>query len=563
MNKVRLKSQISKKSVDELFDYQSKEKINQCFTIEDNRNFYKNNDNEFLLSKHLDLNETFNPVLFGNEYLFNIEKISNNIEQKYYFVSKSNYPSIKISYHNYRLNPNFKEREIPTWISLYNFNYEKNEIKDKNIMEQRKRKNKNFFLKNKKNSYELNIGDVIKLGRVSLVITKIHLQKIKKNNNDANNDNKLKKKANEKINNYVNNKIVRDIYQDYHYKAINKKINIDKNILKKFTFNSNEQTLNNDINNNSFKDDLLNEESNNKNENNKCPSDKIVKQKPEIIEDENLTSKDNKNSDKKISNKTDNLEKNEKLSSNNSNNKEDVNKQKEIKSNSEKNNICRICYCDESEMNSPLINLCNCSGDVKFIHLSCLSEWFKTKSKLLLYSNDICKQLCFNKISCEICKEKYPEIVYDLTKKKTYQIYKPEDIVSALNNIYNNYIIFESFELINQKKVIYIISFDEKNSISIGRGQDSDMRLTDVTVSRIHSMLLRTKENKIIIKDIGSKFGTLILLQAKKVLITNKILAIQIGKLFLNLYTQYYNLNCLYKTFYNICCHFCQKKKEK
>lgn len=31
-------------------------------------------------------------------------------------------------------------------------------------------------------------------------------------------------------------------------------------------------------------------------------------------------------------------------------------------------NICRICYCDELEVDSPLISPCNCSGTMKFIH---------------------------------------------------------------------------------------------------------------------------------------------------------------------------------------------------
>ena len=63
------------------------------------------------------------------------------------------------------------------------------------------------------------------------------------------------------------------------------------------------------------------------------------------------------------------------------------------------------------------------------------------------------------------------------------------------------------------------------------------------------------------IKDAGSKFGTLILLQAKKVLLNNKILSIQIGKLYLNLCVHYSSFNCIYKIFYFICC--CLRKKEK
>ena len=241
MKKVKIKSQISGKSIDELFDYQTPDKINQYFTVDNNRTFYKNNN--YLDSKQLDPNETFNPLLLKNEFLFSIEKIQNNNDQNYYFVSKSNFPSLKLSYHNYRLNSNIKERESPTWISLYNFNNEINEINEKNNFEQRRKKNRNFFLKNKNNSYELNVGDVIKLGRVSLILTKIHLQKNKKNNNDSGNN--LNKKANNKKNN-DNDKIIKDIYNEFHLKVLFNKINIDKDILKKIkTNNSNEQTINN------------------------------------------------------------------------------------------------------------------------------------------------------------------------------------------------------------------------------------------------------------------------------------------------------------------------------
>ena len=569
MKKVKLKSQISGKSIDELFDYQTPDKINQYFTVDNNRTFYKNNN--YLDSKQLDPNETFNPILLKNEFLFSIEKIkNNNNEHNYFFVSKSNFPSLKLSYHNYRLNSNIKERESPTWISLYNFNNEINEINEKNNYEQRRKKNKNYFLKNKNNSYELSVGDVIKLGRVSLILTKIHFQKNKKNKNEGN-DNNLNKKVNNKRNN-DRDKIVKDIYSEFHLKALNNRINIDKNILKKIkTNNSNDITINNNSNNNE-KNSIngasigLNEEKNkNKNDNNnKHLSDKTIKHNQQHINDEIMTSKIKfDSSNKKLNNTYNSIKIDMKLNSNdNHDNKEKNSAKLENKSCSEKNNFCRICYSDEEEVKSPLLNLCNCSGDVKYIHLSCLSHWLETKSKILNLSNNICKQLFFNKIHCEICKEKYPEIIFDLIKRKTYQVYKLEEIFSTLNDIYNNYIIFESFELINQKKLIYIISFDEQNAVSIGRGQDCDVRLGDVTVSRIHSLFVRTKDNKIIIKDAGSKFGTLILLQSKKILINNKILSIQIGKLYLNLCVQFFNLNCFCKILYYICCCFCLNKKK-
>ena len=37
--------------------------------------------------------------------------------------------------------------------------------------------------------------------------------------------------------------------------------------------------------------------------------------------------------------------------------------------------ICRICLCDDNDQNNPLINPCNCSGTMKYIHLLCLKQW--------------------------------------------------------------------------------------------------------------------------------------------------------------------------------------------
>ena len=392
---------------------------------------------------------------------------------------------------------------------------------------------------------------------MSLIITKIQLKNSNKKNNDVNNN--LNKNSNNKVN---NNNIIKDIYQEFHLRALYNKQNPNKNLIKKNTINSNEQSEHNNLNidnNNSIKDKILTK----KNDiNNNKISDKNMKNPLVNINKEYLTSRERIESNKIRINNNDKI--NEKIymiSANN--NKENNIKIIDNKSSSEKHNICRICYCDEEEVNSPLVNLCNCSGDVKFIHLKCLSLWLQTKSKLLTLSNERCKQLLFSKINCEICQGKFPEIVFDINKKKTYQVYKPEDIFSFINNLYNNYIILESFELINQKKIIYIISFDEKNSISIGRGQDCDVRLADVTVSRMHSLFIRTKDNKIIIKDAGSKFGTLILLQAKKVLIKNKTLSIQIGKIYLNLYICHYNLNCLFKLFNYIIFWLCRRKNER
>lgn len=37
--------------------------------------------------------------------------------------------------------------------------------------------------------------------------------------------------------------------------------------------------------------------------------------------------------------------------------------------------ICRICLCDDYDLENPLINPCKCSGTMKYIHLLCLRQW--------------------------------------------------------------------------------------------------------------------------------------------------------------------------------------------
>ena len=465
MSKIFLKSYIHARSFDHLFDYKSDFTTCQSFMLINSTSFYKNNN--FIKPKQKTNNAETPPSKTNSENIFSIDKIINNDKEIFLFNYNKN-----IGYHDYRLNFKNKKREIPAHISLYNFNYEK---KDLNLKE---RKRRNDIFKHNKNYYELNVGDVIKLGRVSLILTKIHFEQ---NNNlehcDTFFENNLNKKENKDV---KYNKIEKDIYKDYHLGK------------SKFKFKNNYENL-------------------------------IMNTKGEIEE-----SKEENNS------------------------------------NSEKRDICRICFTSESESDSPLLTLCKCSGDSKFVHLNCLSHWFKIKSDVFDSSNNIFKKITFNTLECEICKEKFPEMAFDLNNKKPYEIYNPEYFITSLSDLYHNYAIFESFELINQRKIIYIISFDTKNSITIGRSQSSDMKIADVTISRIHSILLRTRDNKLMIKDANSKFGTLILLQAKNIFINDKILSIQIGKILLNMHMEYYKFN-LFSNIYHclICCCYCKKREKE
>lgn len=85
----------------------------------------------------------------------------------------------------------------------------------------------------------------------------------------------------------------------------------------------------------------------------------------------------------------------------------------------------------------------------------------------------------------------------------------------------------------NTTRVIYIIDLDKKETVRLGRGHDSDIRLSDISVSRFHAIIKRDKNGKLVIKDNESKFGTLVLVQNPKFpVIKNNNLQIQVGRVF-------------------------------
>lgn len=75
------------------------------------------------------------------------------------------------------------------------------------------------------------------------------------------------------------------------------------------------------------------------------------------------------------------------------------------------------------------------------------------------------------------------------------------------------------------------------NRINIGRGHISNILLNDISVSRLHCYLNINKNNKkIFISDNNSKFGTLILVQSKSIIMSSGLnLHIQIGRSYLKM----------------------------
>ena len=71
----------------------------------------------------------------------------------------------------------------------------------------------------------------------------------------------------------------------------------------------------------------------------------------------------------------------------------------------------------------------------------------------------------------------------------------------------NNYMILESIKSA-PAKVVHVFNL-HYNSFKVGRSIETDMKIADISVSRTHSFL-HIKNNRLIVEDNGSKFGTLV-----------------------------------------------------
>uniref|UniRef100_A0A3B0MVR0 RING-variant domain/FHA domain containing protein, putative n=1 Tax=Theileria annulata TaxID=5874 RepID=A0A3B0MVR0_THEAN len=158
-------------------------------------------------------------------------------------------------------------------------------------------------------------------------------------------------------------------------------------------------------------------------------------------------------------------------------------------------NTCRICLCND-DGSGPLITPCKCKGSLTYVHLSCIRSWIK--GRLNCYAEGTPNTSFFwQKLTCELCGTLYPtKISIDNKEHDFVDIEQPQP----------PYLVLEPENV--TEKGYFIVSLS-KNPAIIGRGHLSDIRLTDISVSRNHSTLL-FQNDRFIIKDTRSKFGTLI-----------------------------------------------------
>ena len=71
--------------------------------------------------------------------------------------------------------------------------------------------------------------------------------------------------------------------------------------------------------------------------------------------------------------------------------------------------------------------------------------------------------------------------------------------------------------------------------IRLGRGHDADVRVTDISVSRLHAVIKKTNKGYFYIEDNSSKFGTLALVKNPVMLSFNEPNYLQAGRTMLEI----------------------------
>ena len=166
---------------------------------------------------------------------------------------------------------------------------------------------------------------------------------------------------------------------------------------------------------------------------------------------------------------------------------------------------CKVCWSTEQTRHNPLLNSCKCDGSVRFIHYECLKFWLKQKMAVKEEPNQV--SYIWKQFECEICKTPYPYVFKSNGNRfRLVDVEIPKD---------KNFLWLESltFEKNSSRMVHMIMPDREHTQFKMGRGHESELRVSDISVSRCHAILKYDAENtqNYYLEDNLSKFGTLVL----------------------------------------------------
>lgn len=209
----------------------------------------------------------------------------------------------------------------------------------------------------------------------------------------------------------------------------------------------------------------------------------------------------------------------------------------------ESGNKCRICLEGEANRNmASFLNLnqteknekvfispCNCKGDHKYVHLSCLKKWLKSRFGSQSLNNPNSMIYSFpNK--CEICQGVLPDVVEG--KNNFY------DLSDFIEINFDNYIVFEILSDDNtesNEKIFLILKLIKNSYCFIGKGDHNHYIFSDQDMSEHHCRLFLDNNGNVFLSDFNSVTGTFVKAEGAIQLIENNLMFIQNRNTFIKL----------------------------
>ena len=133
----------------------------------------------------------------------------------------------------------------------------------------------------------------------------------------------------------------------------------------------------------------------------------------------------------------------------------------------------------------------------------------------------------WKQFECEICKKPYPYVFR--SNGVSYRLIDVEQDIPKDTN----YLLLESltFEKNSSRMVHLIMPDEQKTTFKLGRGHESDVRVSDISVSRCHALVKFNQDTgRFYLEDNLSKFGTLVLAKGQIELEPEMTKAVQIGR---------------------------------
>ena len=162
---------------------------------------------------------------------------------------------------------------------------------------------------------------------------------------------------------------------------------------------------------------------------------------------------------------------------------------------------------------------------MRYIHYECLKYWLKQKMAKKEEKNLV--SYTWKQFECEICKKPYPYVF-----KSNGVSYRLVDVEADIPKD-RNYLLLESltFEK-NSSRMVHLIMPDADQKVfKLGRGHESDVRVSDISVSRCHALVkFNDQTGRFYLEDNLSKFGTLVLSKGNIHLEPEMTKAVQIGR---------------------------------